>query len=322
MASPDPVRAGTTASQARSVCVIVPTRNGGIVWLAAAHALARAQQASAYLLDVTVVDSESTDDSADVARACGFCVHSVSPQQFDHGGTRNMVVQRFAAQADIVVFLTQDAVLASTNAIDTLVRAFDNPQVAVAYGRQLPQPDANPIAEHARLFNYGTTPRVNTLANAGESGIKAVFTSNSFSAYRGAVFRELGGFPERSILSEDMHFAARAVLAGHAVAYVPGAAVRHSHNYTPWEEFRRYFDIGVFHHDEAWIREKFGGAGGEGKRYLQSEWAWLRRQAPLWLPRAALHNALKILGYKLGQHYHLLPRSLRPRLSMHRKYWG
>lgn len=306
----------------RSVAVIVPVYNGGTVWQVAAHALARAQQASQYLMDVVVVDSSSSDDSAHVARECGFVVHTVSPDDFNHGGTRTWAARHAAPQADILVYLTQDAVLASSDAIDTLVQAFDNPNVAVAYGRQLPQPDANPLAAHARLFNYTAQSHVYTVADTPRRGIKTVFTSNSFAAYRAGVFNELGGVPRTTILSEDMYFAATAVLAGYAVAYVAEAAVRHSHNYTPWEEFSRYFDIGVFHHDETWIRQRFGEAGGEGRRFVKSELSYLRHHAPLWLPRAALHTALKLLGYKLGQHYTTLPLWLRPRLSMHKRYWA
>src|SRR5690606_22126597 len=133
----------------------------------------------------------------------------------------------------------------------TLVAAFNDPAVAVAYGRQLPHHVANPIAAHARLFNYGARSYVAGMEDATRMGIKTVFASNSFAAYRAATFKELGGFPERTILSEDMYLAARSVLAGGKVAYVAEACVRHSHNYTPLEEFRRYFDIGVFQADHA-----------------------------------------------------------------------
>lgn len=62
-----------------------------------------------------------------------------------------------------------------------------------------------------------------------------------------------------------MFYTAKAVLSGYKVAYAAKAEVQHSHNYTPLEEFRRYFDIGVFHKDEPWIRQSIGGAGGEGR---------------------------------------------------------
>lgn len=59
-----------------------------------------------------------------------------------------------------------------------------------------------------------------------------------------------------------MYFAAKSVLNGYKVAYIAEAMVRHSHNYSLTEEFKRYFDIGVFHADQQWIRNDFGGAGG------------------------------------------------------------
>lgn len=309
----------TTALRAK---VIVPTYNGGQVWKTSAQALARVCAATPQVSGVLVVDSSSRDDTVAVANACGFVVQVIDSRDFDHAGTRNQACTAVMGEADIVVFLTQDAILASEASLAHLLAAFTDPRVAVAYGRQLPHTDANPLAAHARSFNYREQNYVSGLEDKAKMGLKTVFTSNSFAAYRVSVFQELGGFPEKNILSEDMYFAARAVLAGHKVAYVADATVLHSHNYTPMEEFRRYFDIGVFHHDEAWIAQAFGGAGGEGKRFILSEARYLLRHAPLWLPRACLHNGLKILGYKLGKSYTRLPAGLRRRFSMHGKYWG
>ncbi|BCH79609.1 hypothetical protein SEL3844_17250 [Salmonella enterica subsp. enterica serovar 4,[5],12:i:-] len=56
--------------------------------------------------------------------------------------------------------------------------------------------------------------------------------------------------------------AAKMIQAGYKVAYCAEAVVRHSHNYTPREEFQRYFDTGVFHACSPWIQRDFGGAGG------------------------------------------------------------
>lgn len=302
-----------------TVLVMVPVYNGGALWQEAAAALARARAASRHSVRVKVVDSSSQDNSVATAREHGFAVSGISPQEFDHGGTRNRAVLN--EESDIYLFLTQDAVLDTPPALDALVAAFANPQVAVAYGRQLPHRNANPIAAHARHFNYGPQGHVAGMEDRARMGIKTVFASNSFAAYRASVFKELGGFPQRNILSEDMYFAARAVQAGHKVAYVAEACVRHSHNYTPLEELRRYFDIGVFQADHAWIGEAFGAAEGEGLRFVKSEARALLARHPLWLPRACLHNALKILGYRLGRQYTRLPAALRPRLSMQPRYW-
>lgn len=301
------------------VLLVVPVYNGGAIWRDAAAALALAQQHSRHCVQVKVVDSSSRDDSVQTARDHGFEVSRIDSSHFDHGGTRNAAVQGQAA--DIYVFLTQDAVLDHPAALDTLLQAFADPAVAVAYGRQLPHRDANPIAAHARRFNYGAESRVVGLEDRRHLGIKTVFTSNSFAAYRAGVFNTLGGFPERGILSEDMYLAARAVLAGHKIAYVAAACARHSHNYSPLEEFRRYFDIGVFQADQPWILEQFGAAEGEGLRFIKSEARRLLAQAPLWLPRATLHNALKLLGYRLGRRYHRLSPGWCRKLSMQPRYW-
>jgi rhamnosyltransferase len=271
---------------------------------------------------VLVVDSSSSDDTVAVARDCGFSVHIIESRDFDHGGTRNLACTLGTGTADIVIFLTQDAILAMDDSLASLIGAFQDPQVAVAYGRQLPHTDANPIAAHARGFNYRSSSYVASRETKKITGLKTVFTSNSFAAYRLSAFRELGGFPEKSILSEDMYFAARAAMAGYKIAYVADATVLHSHNYTPLEEFRRYFDIGVFHRKEAWIAQEFGGAGGEGKRFLLSELRYLLKVAPAWIPRACIHSFFKIAGYKLGKNYHRLPAGWRRSFSMHKKYWS
>ncbi|WP_159333845.1 glycosyltransferase family 2 protein, partial [Klebsiella pneumoniae] len=107
--------------------------------------------------------------------------------------------------------------------------------------------DANPLAQHARAFNYPDKGYIASKSSIPKMGLKTAFMSNSFSAYRLSVFKKIGGFPSNTILCEDMFYTAKAILAGYKVAYVPEAKVHHSHNYSPSEEFKRYFDIGVFH---------------------------------------------------------------------------
>ncbi|HBT2267733.1 TPA: glycosyltransferase family 2 protein, partial [Klebsiella pneumoniae subsp. pneumoniae] len=218
-------------------------------------------------------------------------------------------------------FLTQDAI-PEDGFIDNIISVFKNEKVACAYGRQLPHFSANPLAQHARAFNYPNKSYVCGKNNVSALGLKSVFMSNSFSAYRLSAFKELEGFPSNTILCEDMFYAAKAILAGYQVAYAADAVVRHSHNYKPLEEFKRYFDIGVFHAQEKWIREKIGGAGGEGKKFILSEMKFLVKNAPLWIPLACINNCMKFFGYKLGQNYASIPLKLVRMLSMHKRYWS
>lgn len=270
--------------------------------------------------DVFVVDSSSADGTTEIASSFGAKVTIIPVSEFNHGGTRQKMVETLT-DYDVYVFMTQDAYLADAQALEQLIAPFADATVGAVCGRQLPHEGANPLAAHARLFNYPAESRVKSMADAPELGIKTPFISNSFAAYRRKALLAVGGFPGNVILSEDMYVAARMLLAGWKIAYAGDARCHHSHNYTLSQEFRRYFDTGVFHTLEPWIRASFGGAGGEGLRYVKSELRFLGvRRLYLW-PSALLRSALKLLGYKLGQQEARLPLELKRRLSMHRGFW-
>ena len=300
------------------VALIVPVRNGGAVWRrVAASILAQERRPDRVL----VIDSESGDGSDEVARSCGFKVRRIPVSEFDHGGTRQMAAEA-CRESDVLVYLTQDAELASHQELGRLLHAFDDPQVGVAYGRQLPRREAGPIEAHARLFNYPPASDRRTLADAATRGLKAAFTSNSFCAYRTSDLFAVGGFPRRAIVSEDMIVAARELQAGRAIAYVAQACAYHSHGYGIAQEFRRYFDIGVLHANEDWLLQAFGRAEGEGLRFVRSETAYLAQSAALRLPEAWLRVTVKLLAYRAGRLHRVLPRWLRRRCSMNRGYWS
>ena len=127
--------------------------------------------------------------------------------------------------AEIVVYLTQDAVLATRVSLDLLLSAFSDEHVAAAYGRQLPRPGAGPIEAHARLFNYPAQSEVRDYESRHKLGIKAAFLSNSYSAYRTRALREVGGFPSDAIMAEDAIVAGKMLLAGWKTAYIAGAGL-------------------------------------------------------------------------------------------------
>ncbi|MDR2122239.1 MAG: glycosyltransferase [Flavobacteriaceae bacterium] len=301
----------------QEIGIVVPTYNGGEVWRKAANSL-KAQRAD--FDKILIIDSGSSDDTVQIAKEAGFDVVNIQSSEFNHGVTRNLGVHLI--NCDIVFFLTQD-VIPEEKAIKTLSQVFNDSTIAVAYGRQLPHDYANPLARHARLFNYKCDGYVYGIEDSSKHGIKTAFTSNSFAAYRIDYFKEVGEFPTNTIFGEDMFFTAKAILAGYKVAYIPDAIVRHSHNYSPVQEFRRYFDTGVFHCKESWLRKSFGGAESEGLRFVISEFSFLWKNKNLfWIPIALINNFFKILGYKLGVNYQKLPFVMVKCFSMHKKYWN
>jgi len=269
---------------------------------------------------VLVIDSSSTDGTADLARAAGFHVHVVAREEFNHGGTRQLALELFP-EAEVLVYLTQDAMLADRNAVSLLLKALLDPSVAAVYGRQLPREGASAIEAHARLFNYPPRSSVRSLASREEMGFKSIFISNSFAAYRRDALVAVGGFPRDVIFGEDTVTAAKLLLAEWKIAYVAEAQVYHSHCYTWIQDFRRYFDIGVLHGRESWLLREFGGAGGEGGRFVRSELSYLWPRYWWLIPSALIRTALKLVGYRLGRIERKLSVKWKRRLSMHRRFW-
>ncbi len=270
--------------------------------------------------EIIVVDSSTAEEGAGVRETGMVRLIRVPETAFDHGGTRTLAAE--AAKGDIVVFLSQDALPFDERSIENLVRPLEDERVGAVYGRQLPSAGASPFAAHLRLFNYPETSCIRSLADKGKFRIKTPFLSNAFSAYRKKALLRVGGFKGRLILGEDTYAGAKLLLAGYKIAYAADAAVYHSHNYTALQEFRRYFDIGVFHRSEGWILEEFGRAEGEGMRYVCSGVRYLAKQGRPWLvPEFLLRNCLKYAGYALGGNYEKIPPALVRKLSMHPRWW-
>jgi rhamnosyltransferase len=272
-------------------------------------------------IPLLIIDSGSNDEYKNEIEDMNCLVKKIDARTFNHGGTRQMGADMFPDK-DVYIYLTQDAILADDYAINNIIEVFNNNNVGCAYGRQLPHKEANIFATHARLFNYKNKSYIYSIKDKEKYGMKTVFSSNSFAAYRRTALKDVEGFPTNTILSEDMYVTAKMLLKNWSVAYCADAKVYHSHNYTIWQEFKRYFDIGVFHAREAWIREIFGKAEGEGKKFVVSEVKMLMKNNPLLLIEMVFRDGMKFLGYRLGIKEKYLSRNIKRKISMTKRYWG
>ncbi len=302
---------------AGSCALALPTLNAGDNFLEWLDALKRQTVLPGKLL---LIDSASDDRTVEYAKEAGFEIIGIDRADFNHGGTRQMAVDRLDSY-ELILFMTQDAKFASSDSLELLLKAMDDERVGAAYGRQLPRKESSPIEAHARLFNYPEFSHVRDRDDISRFGIKTSFMSNSFAVWRRAALLDIGGFPDHLIQNEDAWAASRLIQTGWKIAYCSAATVYHSHGYSLMQEFRRYFDIGVFHADQSWIRESFGEAGGEGARFVRSEIKHLLRNRPMLIPSAVVRTGLKLIGYKLGNNYARLPGRLRGWLSSNKQYW-
>jgi rhamnosyltransferase len=295
------------------ISVVIPVKNGGGELERCLAGIA-AQKVDDEV-EVVVVDSGSTDGSPEVARAAGAVVEVIDPAEFGHGRTRNLGVQ--LARGELIVFTSQDAVAVDDRWLAYLSAAVrTGPEVAGAYGRQLPHPDARPPERFFLDFLYGPVPRSQRVRD----GEELTFESTLFSNVNAAVPRSaLERFPFRDDLtmSEDQEWSRRALRAGFSLVYEPRAAVRHSHAYTIRSAFRRFFDSGVSA-EHAYVEGDASRAAlrRAGARYAREELAWLWQSGQRrWIPYTAVYELGKFAGLQLGLRHHRLPRSLVRRMS-------
>lgn len=307
------------------VTVAVPVRDGG-ARLGVVLRAVREQQTDRRV-ELLVCDSGSTDGSIAVAAAAGARVLTIAPRDFSHGTTRNLLARE--ARGAHVVFLTQDAVPATPRWLDALLGAFAAaPDVALAFGPYVPRPSATATTARDLEAFFDGPARVDRL-DATERAIAArelLGPRGFFTDANGAVARAAWErVPFRDVpYAEDQQLAIDMLRAGYAKAYVPEAAVEHSHEYSPWRRVQRCFD--------EWraLREVYGFVEPltlttPRDRVLapaKADVLWARAHGASAgeqvgvAARAGVHHAARTTGAALGSRHDRLPAALRRHLSL------
>lgn len=246
-------------------------------------------------------------------------LHHISKEEFDHGSTRSFGVS--FSDADLFLMMTDDAVPKDEFLIEKLAGNFSNPQVGIAYARQIPHEGCHVIEKYTRIFNYPPQSRIKGQKDIETLGIKAFFASNVCSMYRREIFDKLGGFIDRTIFNEDMIYARKMINDGYLIAYEAEAVVKHSHNYSGLMQFKRNFDLGVSHADNP---ETFGDvrSEGEGIKLVKETAKFLCSKFMPWLViKLVYHSGCKYIGYRLGKKYKSLPKKIVYLCTMNKQYF-
>lgn len=285
-----------------SLTIVIPTYNAGVGFNKLLDIL---QEQTLKPTQTIIIDSESTDETLELAKSHGCKVITINHQDFDHGTTRNLAVSN--TESEFVVFLTQDVIPADKHMIDELIKPMQtDSNIAICYGRQLPRPNARPLERFAREFNYPAQSILKTKNDIETLGLKTFFCSNSCSAIRHSIFNELGGFKNNVIVNEDMLFAAKAILRDYSVYYSAAAKVYHSHPYSLLQTFKRYFNIGRFFANNKWLLKyaalkRYGG--GMLKSGVKAFW---EKRMPHYIGVLLTEFIVKAIACKFGWYYQLL----------------
>lgn len=242
--------------------IVIPVKNGGNRLKEVLEVLR--QQQTKYSYEIIVVDSGSTDDSITAAKKYADIVKEIPSSEFGHGKTRNLGAS--LGTGEFIIFLTQDALPASKDWLEQMLDAMhmwddkmeeNNPAtiIAGAFGQHYPYPECNlpdqqMLQNHFARFDVGQgEPTVFQLEDARREEYAEdragyaqylTFFSDNDSCLRRSVWEKI---PYDDVdFSEDQIWARKIIEAGYGKAYVPKAAVYHSHNYPMKEYGKRYFD--------------------------------------------------------------------------------
>ena len=279
--------------------------------------VAQARKLSAELI---AVDSGSVDGTLELLRCFPVRMVQIPPEDFHHARTRNFAAR--LAQGQILVLLSQDAIPASENWLESMIKNFDDPQVGAVYGRQVPKPDSSLERRQALHAVYGDARVVKDPAHRNGLGYRFYHFSDANAAIRRSVW-EKTQFPEDLKVFEDLGLAKRVLDSGWKIVYEPKAAVIHSHDHNTVGLLKRYFDIGY-----TLKRLKIWDAPGTRKSLLRDAFSMLKGK--IRHPRGdsakrSVRNSLqqdfaKTLGMFLGLNENRLPLALKRRLSAFRVF--
>ncbi|HEY5977314.1 MAG TPA: glycosyltransferase family 2 protein [Solirubrobacterales bacterium] len=165
---------------------------------------------------ILVIDDCSTDATAEVAGSLGATVLQPPGNTGSKAGAQSFGLAH--VETEMVMAIDADTTLA-VDAIERLLPAFTDPEVAAACGSVLPR-HVGTIWERGRYVEYllafGFFKRVQDHYG------KPLISSGCFSVYRTAELRELGGWSTRT-MAEDMDLTWTIYAAGKKVRFLPEA---------------------------------------------------------------------------------------------------
>ena len=246
-------------------------------------------------------------------------VEHIRPSEFDHGGTIRAMAD--SSDADLLLFMTQDAMPYDNACVEHLVEKFSLPHVKAAYARQLPRDDCRTLERFTRGFNYPEESDIKDAGDLPKLGVKTFFCSNVCAMYDRRTYEELGGFVESTLFNEDLIYAGHLVQAGYAIAYAADAKVWHWHNYTAKDQFKRYFDLAVSQVDAGGLFTQVKSES-EGIRLVKMTLKhFIKKGQFYYIPKIITQNGAKYIGYRLGKNYKKLPKKWILKISLNLWYW-
>jgi rhamnosyltransferase len=179
-------------------------------------------------VEILLVDSGSTDRTVAMAESFGARIVQIPSSEFTFGRSLNFGVQ--AATRELIVIASVHVYPVYPDWLEALLRPFQDPRVALTYGKQR-GPETAKFSEkqiYHQWYPDVSQPRQST-----------AFCNNANAAIRKSLWEE-NPYDETLTGLEDLAWSKWAKEQGYEVAYVAEAEIIHIHNETPQGVFNRY----------------------------------------------------------------------------------
>jgi rhamnosyltransferase len=204
-------------------------------------------QETTFDYEIVVLDSGSTDGTAELADRHGARVHRIRSEEFDHGATRNLGIS--LCRGNYVALIVQDALPLDGRWLDAMVENMERDElVAGVYGRQIPRPDSGPLTR-VLVNGWPTAGLARREQFAGDAALYRALPPTECRTL--ATFDNVSSCVRRSVwaripfaktcFGEDVRWGKDVVEAGYKVVYEPRSAVLHSHERGVAYDLRRHY---------------------------------------------------------------------------------
>ena len=178
--------------------------------------------------EIILVDSGSTDATIQIAEQHGARIVHIPSKEFTFGRSLNLGLQ--AATHELVVIASAHIYPVYADWLESLLRPFEDPAVALSYGKQRGPQTAKFSEQQIYLHWY---------PDVSQPHQPTAFCNNANAAVRRSLWMQ-HPYDETLTGLEDLEWSQWAKSQGHEIAYVSEAEIIHIHNETPQGILNRY----------------------------------------------------------------------------------
>jgi rhamnosyltransferase len=186
--------------------------------------------------EVLLIDSGSTDETLEIARRFPVRIHSILPEEFNFGLTRDLGYS--LARGEILVNLSQDVVPISPTWLEELTLPFQDPAVAAVSARCRYRDDSTGGFLWQRMGWFYFTRDMKKIRKRFGTAF-----SNANSAVRKKVWEEnrIGEIP----IAEDILFQKKILDKGHEIRFLEKPLAYHEHGFSVSSLAKRCINEGL-----------------------------------------------------------------------------